>query len=77
MKTQICGYFCIYDRNSQKLIGIDAASGGYPFATSDFRSVHLFFTKESAQEYADKFKKGDSYNFDFVVKPVAIQIGGL
>lgn len=42
-----------------KPIGLDTASGGYPFKTSYPGSVKYWETRESAQKYADMFPESN------------------
>jgi hypothetical protein len=75
MKTQIRGYFAVYDRKSQKLCGMDTASGGYLYITSDFRDVKLFFDEYEAKKWAAHWENDN--NYDLIIKSIEIKVGGL
>ena len=52
--------FVITNEDMTEFVGLDQASGGYPYVSNRFVQAHFYFTKEDAQkeidnEYLSKF----------------------
>lgn len=52
--------YIIWSLITQKVIGVDRNSGGYPFETEDIQSMEMFKTREKADEYFNIAFKGSA-----------------
>jgi len=43
--------FVLVERNSERLIGLDSASGGYPWFPSSFTQIKIWLSYEEADRY--------------------------
>lgn len=43
-------------KEGDKFIGLDQASGGYPYIPRDFRGIYIWNTEEDALQYKGVFK---------------------
>lgn len=62
--------YIIQETNSKLLVGIDAASGNYPFLTGDVQLAKIFNKREEAENYRKSMPRAAWYidkNIDFVV----------
>lgn len=51
-------------------VGIDTASGGYPFETENINSAYIFLDKQKALEYKNKFPKEKWHLFSVEIIPL-------
>lgn len=51
--------YVLINSKTGKYIGIDRASGGYPYDTDHLGSAKIWYNKKDAKEYADVFPNKD------------------
>ena len=56
--------------NHGKWVGIDTASGGYPWACEQFNNAEVFPSLHAATSYQSMFKCLDIYELGLVLTPV-------
>lgn len=69
-------YFILVNDKDEP-IGIDRASGGYPFVANQLHFISTWEVEEPARMYADVFKNSTSYGAPFHVAILEVEIKAL
>jgi hypothetical protein len=66
MESQVV--YILVDRQADKPIDLDVASGGYPYCVTSLHCAQVFLTEESAKKYCDHFKD------KFVIRKMKLEL---
>ncbi len=63
----------IIDRNN-KFVGIDMASGGYPYSTDDLQQAKWYDSMEDVNKFMKSFGEGTSYNKGYMIRELYARV---